>query len=121
MDLNENIHILKHMKSVNSKVLTILQSKTPSAALKLYDNGADYVICPSDMNEQYMSILIDDYITDINKVVERKLKTIERLKAKDIKNKEKEDKKNNVTNKTKNILSKKVHDVESLFKNLKKK
>lgn len=48
--------------------------------MELYDAGADYVIYPSYLNEQNVSVLLEDYTSDINKIITKKITDLTRLK-----------------------------------------
>jgi len=51
--------------------------------LELYDAGADYVIYPSYLNEQNVSVLLEDYTSDINKIISKKIEDVAKLKEKE--------------------------------------
>ena len=78
-DTEANMLITKHAKAANAKVIVIVTARDPNDALTLYDHAADYVIYPSYINEQHVSILLEDYTTDINKVISKKVTEIMKL------------------------------------------
>ncbi|MFH1972036.1 MAG: cation:proton antiporter [archaeon] len=58
----DNIVLLKHLKDVKSKALTFLTADSLTVALRLYDEGADYVILPHLMSGESVSLLLEKYI-----------------------------------------------------------
>lgn len=83
MDINENKLIIEQMKNRNSNTVIIVTAKNVSDSLTLYDANADYVIYPMSLNEQQVSVLLEDYTTDISKVIHKKILEIARLKERD--------------------------------------
>lgn len=81
-DAQENERIIMSLKKANPSAVAIMNAKSLKGALKLYDLGADYVIYPTLINEQYVSVLLEDYSTDIGKVVAKKALDIVSLKEK---------------------------------------
>ena len=59
----------------------IVTAKSLKSSLELYDAGADYVIYPSYLNEQNVSVLLEDYTSDINKIITKKINDLTRLKV----------------------------------------
>ena len=80
LDLDENLILLKRLKNENSSTVAIVSAKNIKDSLQLYDNGADYVICSSTVNEEQVSVLIEDYTADINKVITKKVNEVIKLK-----------------------------------------
>jgi Trk K+ transport system NAD-binding subunit len=80
-DVDENKIILDTIKSEHHKVLAIVTAKNIKESVTLYDYGADYVIYPTYVNEQQISVLLEDYATDINKVIEKKMRDITKFKS----------------------------------------
>jgi Kef-type K+ transport system membrane component KefB/Trk K+ transport system NAD-binding subunit len=79
-DVDENIIILTTLKKEHPHALFIMTSKSVKDAVILYDAGADYVIYPTYVNEQQISILLQDYATDLTKLLERKSKEVSKFK-----------------------------------------
>ncbi|MBS3170127.1 cation:proton antiporter [Candidatus Woesearchaeota archaeon] len=88
LDLEENKNIITHVKKLNPKAVLIVTAKNVRDSLALYDAAADYVIYPLSVNEQHVSVLLEDYATDVNKVIEKKIIEITRLKEREKKQKE---------------------------------
>jgi len=74
--------IIKQLKNANPKSAVIVTAKSVSNSLELYEAGADYVIYPRYLNEQHVSVLLEDYILDINKILSKKISEIAMLKEK---------------------------------------
>jgi Kef-type K+ transport system membrane component KefB len=83
IDLEENKMLIKKVKNDNTKSVMIVTAKSLRHSLELYECGADYVIYPTFINEQQVSVLLEDYSTDINKVIAKKFNDISRLKEKE--------------------------------------
>ena len=80
IDVEDNKMIIKQSKRHNSKCTVIVTAKNLKDSLDLYSNNADYVICPFYLNEQQVSVLLEDYTTDINKVITKKISDITNLR-----------------------------------------
>ena len=72
----------------NKNAVMIVTAKNVRDSLALYEANADYVIYPLLVNEQHVSILLEDYTSDINKVISKKIMEITRLKEREEKHKE---------------------------------
>ncbi|MEW5896837.1 MAG: cation:proton antiporter [Nanoarchaeota archaeon] len=83
MDLEDNRMLIKNLKENNPQSKVIVTAKSVKDSLDLYDHGADYVIYPHYINNQLVSVLMEDYTTDINKVIAKKVSDITKLKEMD--------------------------------------
>ncbi|HLC97476.1 MAG TPA: cation:proton antiporter [Candidatus Nanoarchaeia archaeon] len=81
-DADESKMIIKSIKSRNPKATIIVTAKNVRNSLELYEAGADYVIYPSYVNEQKVSVLLEDYTTDLNKIISRKVHDLALFKDK---------------------------------------
>ncbi len=75
----DNLLLIKKTKEVNKKALIFVTANQVEEALTLYDAGADYVILPHLLGGEHVSILLEDFTGDINKILETKLKHIDEL------------------------------------------
>ena len=75
----DNLLLIKKTKDVNKKALIFVTANQVEEALTLYDAGADYVILPHLLGGDHVSILLEDFTGDINKILETKLKHIDEL------------------------------------------
>ncbi|OIO63190.1 hypothetical protein COY26_02085 [Candidatus Woesearchaeota archaeon CG_4_10_14_0_2_um_filter_33_10] len=75
----DNLLLIKKTKDVNKKALIFVTANQVEEALKLYDAGADYVILPHLLGGEHVSILLEDFTGNINKILETKLKHIDEL------------------------------------------
>lgn len=73
MDIFENKIILKEFKQRHPQVKVIVTARNIAESLQLYNAQADYVIYPTYVNEKQVTILVEDYVMDINKVLSRKV------------------------------------------------
>jgi len=76
----DNLLLIKKTKEVNKKALIFVTANQVEEALILYDAGADYVILPHLLGGDHVSILLEDFTGDINKILETKLKHIDELR-----------------------------------------
>jgi Trk K+ transport system NAD-binding subunit len=83
VNAEDNKLIIKTIKRNNPKTIIIATAKSVSNSLELYDTGADYVIYPSYLNEQNVSVLLEDYTLDINRIISKKIEDVEKLKEKE--------------------------------------
>ncbi len=90
VDVGESKMIIKTIRDKNPSAAIIVTAKSLKNSLELYDAGADYVIYPSYLNEQNVSVLLEDYTSDINKIITKKINDINRLKMRQEKLKESE-------------------------------
>ncbi|MEM4756105.1 MAG: cation:proton antiporter [Candidatus Woesearchaeota archaeon] len=83
VDLADNKTIIKEMKQRYEKIMVIVTAKNLTESIELYNANADYVIYPTYINQQHLSVLIEDYTTNIEKIIEKKLHDQERFKEQD--------------------------------------
>ena len=83
VNAEDNKLIIKTIKRNNPKAIIIATAKSVSNSLELYDAGADYVIYPSYLNEQNVSVLLEDYTLDINRIISKKVEDVAKLKEKE--------------------------------------
>lgn len=79
-DLKDNILIIRKVKETNKKAVIYVTANEIDEALQLYDEGADYVILAHFLGGEHVSILIEDYVSDVSKVLKNKIRHIEELK-----------------------------------------
>ena len=77
---DENIVLLKTIKQHNSNLIIILVSNHIQEALKLYEQGADYVILPHYIGVDHTSLMLEEYWFDIQKFMENKKTLVNELK-----------------------------------------
>ncbi len=106
---DDNQTIIRQIKKANPKAVVIVTAKNLRDSLELYNNRADYVLYPSYINHRQVSVLLEDYTTDINKVLSKKIEDVAQLKQIEQKRRE--------VNKDLN----KLWDVDSLFANIAEK
>lgn len=82
VDAEDNKFIINQVKAINPKSVIIVTAKNIRTSLDLYNAGADYVIYSSYLNEQNVTILIEDYTTDINKIITKKAIDLKKLEEK---------------------------------------
>lgn len=76
----DNLLLIKKTKEQNKKAMIFVTSTQIKNALDLYDAGADYVILPHFLGGEHVSLLIEDFTSDINSIIKTKINHIEDLK-----------------------------------------
>ena len=76
----ENIVLLKTIKQHHSNLIIILVSNQIHEAIKLYELGADYVILPHYIGVDHTSLMLEEYVFDIQKFMENKKTLVHDLK-----------------------------------------
>ncbi|MBD3313992.1 hypothetical protein GF345_06120 [Candidatus Woesearchaeota archaeon] len=79
--VEDNIHLLKRVKGENPKILVFVTASVIEDALKLYKEGADYVILPHFLGGERVSNLLEDVKGDAKKLNLAKLEHIDDLKS----------------------------------------
>jgi len=77
---DENMILLKTIKQHNPNLIIILVSNHIHEAIKLYEQGADYVILPHYIGVDHTSLMLEEYGFDIQKFMENKKTLIHELK-----------------------------------------
>ncbi len=57
-DLNDNIHLIRRVRAVNSRAKILVTASDIDDSLKLYNQGADYVILPHFLGGEHVSNLV---------------------------------------------------------------
>jgi Trk K+ transport system NAD-binding subunit len=78
-DASDNLLLIKKTKEVNKKAVVIVTANQIDEALRLYDAGADYVVLPHFLGGEHVSILLEDFTKDFNKILETRLSHIREL------------------------------------------
>ncbi len=79
-NFDENMIVLKTIKQQNSKIIIVLVSNHIQEAIKLYEQGADYVILPHYIGVDHTSLMLEEYGFDIQKFMENKKTLVHNLK-----------------------------------------
>ncbi len=79
---DENMLLLKTMKNNNKNLILVFVSNHLEEALKLYEQGADYVILPHYIWVDHASLMLDEYGFDMEKFLSNKKTQIRQLKSK---------------------------------------
>ncbi len=72
--------VIEKVKKVNKDAIIYVTASAVDKALALYDSGADYVILPHFLGGEHASVLIEEFSTNVDKIIENKIKHIEELK-----------------------------------------
>ncbi|MBW2980978.1 cation:proton antiporter [Candidatus Woesearchaeota archaeon] len=79
-DKADSLLLIKKTRLVNKRAIIIVTASQLEDALKLYDTGADYVIMPHFLGGEHVSVMIEDFTGNVNKMIETKVKHIEELR-----------------------------------------
>ena len=72
--------LLKTIKQDNPDLIIILVSNQIHEAIKLYEQGADYVILPHYIGIDHTSLMLEEYGFDIQRFMENKKTLVHDLK-----------------------------------------
>lgn len=78
--LEDNKRITKHLRTVNKKAVLFVTANVIEEAMELYKLGADYVVLPHFLGGERVSTLVEEYSTDLKKVIKNKLAHIDELR-----------------------------------------
>ncbi len=78
---NDNLLLIRRTKEVNKKAVVISTASQIDEALQLYEAGADYVILPHFLGGDHVSMLIESFANDFDKVLETRLRHIRELSS----------------------------------------
>jgi len=76
----DNKLLIRTAKKSNSKIIIFVTANHINEALELYDSGADYVVLPHFLGGDHLSLLVEEFTDNINKLIEYKLSHIKELK-----------------------------------------
>lgn len=79
-NFDENIVLLKTSKQHNANIIMILVANHIQEAIKLYEQGADYVILPHYIGVDHTSLMLEEYGFDIHKFMENKKTLVDDLR-----------------------------------------
>ncbi len=77
-DINANSLVIKKLKECNRSVIIIVTSDQVEDALRLYQEGADYVIMPHFLGGDHASVLIESF-RDLNTILRTRIQHIREL------------------------------------------
>jgi Trk K+ transport system NAD-binding subunit len=72
--------LIESTKEVNKKATIYVTASSVEKALKLYEAGADYVILPHFLGGEHASLLIEQFSSNVGKIIKNKLEHIKELK-----------------------------------------
>jgi len=81
-NFDEDMLLLKTMKKTNKNLILVFVSNHLEEALKLYEQGADYVILPHYIWVDHASMMLEEYGFDMEKFLSNKKIQIHDLKTK---------------------------------------
>ena len=79
-NFDDNMVLLKTTKQHNPNLIIILVSNHIHEALKLYEQGADYVILPHYIGIDHTSLMLEEYGFDIQRFMDNKKTLVHDLK-----------------------------------------
>lgn len=78
-EVETNLLVIEKIREVNKKAIIIITSHQVEGAMRLYKEGADYVLMPHFLGGTHASALVEKCGTDINKFIKEKYKHIKEL------------------------------------------
>ncbi|MCK4589013.1 MAG: cation:proton antiporter [Nanoarchaeota archaeon] len=79
-DIYDNLLLIKRLKEVNPKGVAIVNASKIDEGLRLYEQGADYVVMPHFLGGEHISFMVEKYRKNFGKILKNKIKHIEELK-----------------------------------------
>ncbi len=79
-NFNDNALLIKKVKQESGKIIILVTAQDAQDALKLYDEGADYVFVPHFIGGDYASNVVEESFKDMPSLLNRKLKELKELK-----------------------------------------
>ncbi len=83
-DKNDNMLLIREAKKSNKKVVVFVTGSQIDEALELYNAGADYVILPHFLGGEHVSLILETFGKDLNKIIDNKVRHLEELKNRKI-------------------------------------
>ena len=80
----DNILLTRIARKENKKIIIFLTANQVKDALELYDAGADYVVLPHFLGGKHISLLIEDFTGDINRIITNKIQHIKELEERHV-------------------------------------
>lgn len=79
-DLDTNLILIDAVKKINKDIIIIVTSYNVEDSLRLYEEGANYVIIPHFLGGHRTATLLEDYGFDLEKFLQYKIEHVEYLK-----------------------------------------
>lgn len=76
----DSLLLIEKTKEANKKTVVYVTASQLDEALELYDAGADYVILPHFLGGEHVSILIEKFTDNVDKIIKHRLSHIKELK-----------------------------------------
>ncbi|HLD04592.1 MAG TPA: cation:proton antiporter [Candidatus Nanoarchaeia archaeon] len=83
LELRENLSVIEHFRKLGSRAVIIVAASRVKDSLKLYEEGADYVVLPNYLSEKQIGVVVEDLSKDLNSVIKSKVEHIAELKKKE--------------------------------------
>lgn len=75
----DSLLLIKKTREINPDASVVVTSYTAEDALELYKQGADYVIVPHFLAGEHLSILLEDFTSNLNKMFKIKMNHIKEM------------------------------------------
>ena len=79
-NVDENMILLKTLKKYIPNMIVVIVANHIHEAIKLYEQGADYVILPHYIGVEHTSLMLEEYGFDIQRFMENKKTLVHELK-----------------------------------------
>ena len=78
-DVDANLMLLKFVRNVNKKAIVIVVGTMVEDSLKLYKNGATYVVVPRSLGGRHVASLLENYKFNLDKFLREKSRHLNRI------------------------------------------
>ena len=79
-DKNDNLLLIQETKKADRKILVFVTGSQIEEALELYNAGADYVILPHFLGGEHVSLILENFGSNLKKIIENKFRHVEELR-----------------------------------------
>ena len=71
---------IQETKKADRKILVFVTGSQIEEALELYNAGADYVILPHFLGGEHVSLILENFGSNLKKIIENKFRHVEELR-----------------------------------------
>ncbi|MBI2654228.1 cation:proton antiporter [Candidatus Woesearchaeota archaeon] len=81
---NDNLLLIHEAKKANLKVVVFVTANQIEEALELYNAGADYVILPHFLGGEHVSLILENFGSNLSKLLANKISHVEELERRHV-------------------------------------
>ncbi|MFP4112432.1 MAG: cation:proton antiporter [Candidatus Woesearchaeota archaeon] len=79
-----SMRLIRRARAENKRIIVFVTAQHVDDALKLYDEGADYVILPHFLGGDHVSLMLEDATRNASSIITRKIKNIKEKHIKEL-------------------------------------